>query len=941
VIKIINTMGTFIFSIRNISAFLILSFVLFTFTGSKQSYGQSSENIAIKILWHDCLPEGTVTVRYGKLDKIEIRQGKGTTDGNKFTVTSGEEAALVLVISGYSMKQGSESTLITLNVYEHHDTLYYDDSGNPTIISTLTGCPFSFFLRDVSYNFPVFIPGYHAAVLLAPDPRTFGDIAGEIAGRHLKTKLDMQEDEPEESFESAALVTRDQSCPTWLGLGRDARTFSMNYSLTDAPGEYEVITPRLVSDAIKLKELGGRAAEYAFVTGRGQGPVVSTVRRLEEGILPILHTTMTDEDITYQSVCFVTLERSPLTALNNKGTHYLVADNYAFGHMFTDTQLKVLAEKQKEDSLKKEETVLWYHSIAVNNSPVPRYAWFKAPKPGRGWWSGYAWYFEPETGFSFYENGNVFSISRLNSRPLPDEEIAVLLQPGDSAVFEFCLPHSPITRLRAASLSKQSFDNRYQECRQYWRQKLAAAPVIRLPEKRIEEMMYAGLLHLDLVAYGNEPGGTLAPTIGVYSPIGTESAPIIQYFNSMGWHDIARRSLMYFIEKQHEDGMIQNFGGYMVETGAALWTMGEYFRYTHDLEWLKAVTPALIISGNFLLRWRQANMSEALKGKGYGMISGKVADPQDDYHQYMLNAYAYLGLKRVAEMLEHTDPDVANHLAGEAESWRNDIRGSLYQSMASAPVIPAGDGTWCPTVPPWTESTGPQALFVDPVNCYSHGTFTTRDVLLGPLYLVFCEVLDPDEEIAAMMLKYHSELFYQRNSAFSQPYYSRHAWILLKNGKVKPFLKTYYTTVSALADRETYTFWEHLYHASPHKTHEEAWFLMETRWMLYMEEGNTLNLMPGIPRRWLENGKEIVLGNAASYFGNLSVHIASELEKGVIKADIHCDPERKPGTVVLRIPHPEYRKAVKVTGGTYDAQTETVIIDAFTGEASVVLTYQE
>jgi hypothetical protein len=385
--------------------------------------------------------------------------------------------------------------------------------------------------------------------------------------------------------------------------------------------------------------------------------------------------------------------------------------------------------------------------------------------------------------------------------------------------------------------------------------------------------------------------------------------------------------------------MIQNFGGYMSETGAALWAMGEYFRYTHDMEWLKEVTPALIKSSDFLLRWRKDNMAGDPKGKGYGMISGKVADPEDDYHQFMLNAYAYLGLKRVSEMLGDIDPENAERLRNEAESWRKDIRTSFFQSMAAAPVIPTGDGTWCPTVPPWTESTGPQALFVDPVNCYSHGTFTTRDVLLGPLYLVFCEVLDPGEEASAMMLDYHSELFYQHNSVFSQPYYSRHAWLQLKKGLVKPFLKTYYTTVSALADRETYTFWEHLYHASPHKTHEEGWFLMQTRWMLYMEEGDTLRLMPGIPRRWLEDGKEIMLENAATYFGKLSVHIVSDLGKRVIKADIHCDPERKPGTVILRIPHPGNRKAVHVAGGIYDAQKETVTIDSFTGDASVTLTF--
>jgi hypothetical protein len=278
--------------------------------------------------------------------------------------------------------------------------------------------------------------------------------------------------------------------------------------------------------------------------------------------------------------------------------------------MFTESQQKLLEEKQKEDSLKNEETVLYFRSVAENNSSVPRYAWFKAIKPGRGWWSGFTWLFEPETGFSLYKNGKIFCISKLNGKPLPNEEIAVLLQPGEKALFEFFLPHSPIPRERAEKLAEESFEERYHECHLFWKQKLNTAPGISLPEKRIEEMMYAGLLHLDLVTYGNEPDGTLAPTIGVYSPIGTESAPIIQYFNSMGWHDVARRSLMYFLDKQHDNGMIQNFGGYMVETGAALWSMGEYFRYTQDLEWVKEVKSRLLKSCEFLIRWREENMTD-------------------------------------------------------------------------------------------------------------------------------------------------------------------------------------------------------------------------------------------------------------------------------------------------------------------------------------------
>ncbi len=46
---------------------------------------------------------------------------------------------------------------------------------------------------------------------------------------------------------------------------------------------------------------------------------------------------------------------------------------------------------------------------------------------------------------------------------------------------------------------------------------------------------------------------------------------------------------MYFIEKQHKDGFMQYFGEYMLETGAVLWDIGEHYRYTKDLEWIRII----------------------------------------------------------------------------------------------------------------------------------------------------------------------------------------------------------------------------------------------------------------------------------------------------------------------------------------------------------------
>jgi hypothetical protein len=897
---------------KKISFFLLLSYSIHAWILGSMPDPEEFRKIAIE--WENEKPSGTIEVINCRFEKLLITKGRGKVSENHFEFDAADlQNRIEISLKEVKTATGSGASLVSIR------------TGNNS---------FSFFLRDVSADYPIWIPQYHVVVCPSGDKRSYRQIEMEIKNRGLQSKLQRMENEAEESYDSAAKHTRDQNCPTWLGISRDIRIFEMGL-----PQDMETIIPRMASADMYLPETKNTPVTYSYLAGRGQSVEPNAPRRLEEGVLPILHSSLLDDGIEYYSTSFVSLESSPLNANTPIGTHYLVADSSSYGHMFTREQVEIVKSRIHDELIKSEETVLYYRVVATNTNPVPRYAWFRTIKPGRAWWDRLGYSYNRESGFSSYATGRVFGISKLNGRPLPDEEIAVLLKPNEKAVFEFFLPHSPVSADRAKLLSGQSFTERFEECRSFWHEKLSHAARIKLPEKRIEEMIQAGLLHLDLITYGIDPEGILAPSVGVYSPIGTESSPIIQLYNSMGLHGSARRSLMYFLDKQHDDGMMQNFGGYMVETGAVLWSVGEYYRYTHDTAWVKQIEPKLLKSCAFLLQWRERNKKESLLGKGYGMIDGKVADPEDQFHQYMLNGYAFLGMSRVAEILHEIDLSNSNRLKQEADLWKQDIRTSLFNSMAGSPVVPLGDGTWCPTVPPWTEARAMRLLYLNPETFLSHGTFTVSDAMLGPLYLIFCEVLDPREPVSRMLLNYHQELFYQRNAAFSQPYYSRHNWVQLKQGMTKAFLKTYYNTFPALSDRDTYTFWEHVYKVSVHKTHEEAWFLMETRWMLYLEEGQTLKLLSGVPRKWLEDGKEIEVTHAASYFGPLSFRVVSHTGKGFVEATVECTGERMPQQVILRIPHPEGKKAIRVIGGTYDDATESVTIEPFHGKASVKLVF--
>jgi len=807
-----------------------------------------------------------------------------------------------------------------------------------TVISVHTDVdPFSFFLRDVNREFPIYIPRYGALVTEASDARSWNEITETNRNRGLRTEFQEIRNEPEETFEEAARNTREINCQTWLGLSRDFRLFGVSERL-------DWVEPRFHAYKISLPETGDKPFRYSFLMGRGYGAVDKITRRLENGALPILHGALIDGDIRYDLTAFTTLERSVLRAGNLRGTHYLVGEGYGFTdnvvlpapagmRPWTDEMKQLFAAVLPEEMNQREEAVLMMRIEMANMGRAPRYGWFRnvvpAPAPGRS--------YEPQTGFGVANSGKVFTISKLNGKPIPADEVGLLLMPGESATFDVYIPHRPITREHAQQLSEVDFERRRRECRDFWLAKLASGAQIHIPEQRIDEMIRAGLLHLDLILYGLEPSGSIAASTGVYTPIGSESSPIIQFLDSMGWHDVARRSLMFFLDKQHPDGRMQNYGDYQIETAGALYTMGEHYRYTRDDKWVRQIEPKVLKSCDFILRWRRRNMREDLRGKGYGMMDGKVGDPQDQFHSFMFNSYHYVALKRVAEMLARVDPKESERLDLEAQAFRKDIRTAFFDALAKSPVMPLGDGTWVPTAPPWAEYRGALALYADGGLWYTHGALNVRESVAGPLWMVVQEVLDPNETATGMLLDFHEELLTQRSAAFSQPYYSQHQLIHIMRGEPDAFIRSYYRTLAPMADRETYSFFEH-YMGGPHKTHEEGQFLMQTRYMLYFERGQTLNLLAGVPRAYLKPGGRISLKNAATYFGPMSVDV--EAKPGRITAVVDCASDRRPSRVELRLPHPDRRAPIRVRGGTYDQKREIVIVEPFSGRAEVVAEFE-
>jgi len=71
----------------------------------------------------------------------------------------------------------------------------------------------------------------------------------------------------------------------------------------------------------------------------------------------------------------------------------------------------------------------------------------------------------------------------------------------------------------------------------------------------------------------------------------------------------------------------------------------------------------------------------------------------------------------------------------------------------------------------------------------------------------------------------------------------------------------------------------------------------------------------------------------------VTLRVDSDLQHGRITAYVKCASNRKPKAVRIRLPHPQNAHAAGCEGGVYDAQTETVLVEPFKGEATVALTF--
>ena len=407
--------------------------------------------------------------------------------------------------------------------------------------------------------------------------------------------------------------------------------------------------------------------------------------------------------------------------------------------------------------------------------------------------------------------------------------------------------------------------------------------------------------------------------------------------------------------------------------GAIMFALWEHFRLTGDVEWLKANAPRMKANVQWILRQRQL-LADVLPGGqrlwSKGLQPAQVVTPDSmcmHMQFYETEAYYWLAVRHMAEMLAVIDPKEGAKMSAEAEAYRKDLLAAIDRSIALTPVVPVRDGTYRSFIPfaPYVRGFASGAWGWQ--RCQGHvgaiywDTVQSADPLVSPSGLLWPQ--DPrvqghldvlEDRLLLENSKIHDRSgghFDAQKDWFDQASWQyqcgleRHANIHLGADDIPNFIRSMLNQYAVDIMPGEYTFREHTTGGPPDKSFEESAFLERFRMMLVMEEGRNLWLARATPRAWLEQGKKISVKHAPTHFGQLAYEIISDVDGGRIVATIEMPTRTPPQVVLLRLRHPKALpiNSVTVNGKAwkdFDADKEYVRLTNVTGTVKVEVSYR-
>ncbi len=366
--------------------------------------------------------------------------------------------------------------------------------------------------------------------------------------------------------------------------------------------------------------------------------------------------------------------------------------------------------------------------------------------------------------------------------------------------------------------------------------------------------------------------------------------------------------------------------------GWALWSTAQHARMTNDRDWLENYKSKILEGCGWIIRERSFSKEEpgnSCRGLIYGKFVCDMADDGDvsgvGYFVYN-DAISYMGLHHTGLLLKEWGHPEGEALLAEAESYRQNIIAAVDR------LTDKSRNPWY--IPFMLHAPKHEDCYLydacGPINLAHGGVLPCDDIRISHIIRwIIDHVHGGSVEAAAagVTAPYEGAMFYSQDLAIT----------LLELGRVEEFLRIFYTLLAGNVSHQTLTTCERGPNTLPH-IHSISSIVRMLRTMLIHERDGALCLLQGTPRRWFEQGEEIVIRDAPTWYGPLSLRCKSDIANDFVRISLSA-PERictVPIILKLRLPDGLLISGAESTGGeTHRIDGESLVLSGLKGAADV------
>ena len=427
----------------------------------------------------------------------------------------------------------------------------------------------------------------------------------------------------------------------------------------------------------------------------------------------------------------------------------------------------------------------------------------------------------------------------------------------------------------------------------FWEDYLAQGAQFVVPEPAVNELFRANLWHA-LRLPRRHGGGAVGVAIDLpysnfaYGQKGTpwpvNQAVYVDYmlYDLRGLHRLSAEELSAIYRgNQEPNGRLRGIANWVVYTPGMVYASAKHFLLSGDREsWERLLPPTLHAADWCLAQIKQ----QADSG---GLIFGPLNDGTGDGAWAFNQAYVYAAFDLLAIALDRSAHPRAAEFRQAADAFRRCVEREFAAAAVRSPLVQLRDHTWSPYVPCEAGSSGRRL-----------DEWYPTDVDTGALHLPRLKALPPDGPLTDWLLHDHEDNLYLHGWGMAnEPVYNPQATVYLLRDDPQAAIRAFYSYIACAFSHGPREPVEHRWtwgqYFGPPST-DGAWFELYRNMLIQERDDDTLLLLAASPRKWLEDGRQIEVRRAPTYFGPLSMTVSSRAAAGAIQANIAVPQRASP-----------------------------------------------